>query len=102
MPKDGNAAAGISPLAGKPATKDMLIDVGKRERDYFARRRDISGPNQLVSFGTSGHRGPPFSATFTKPTFWPLPRPSVITAARKPSTALSMGKDTHAKQAGRA
>jgi hypothetical protein len=66
MSKDGNAAAGISPLAGKPATKDMLIDVGKLERDYFARRPDISDPNQLVSFGTSGHRGSPFSATFTE------------------------------------
>ena len=66
MPEDGNAAAGISPLAGNPATKDMPIDVGKLERDYFARRPDISGPNQLVSFGASGHRGPPFSATFTE------------------------------------
>ena len=44
----------------------MLIDVRKLERDYFARRPDISDPNQLVSFGTSGHRGSPFSATFTE------------------------------------
>lgn len=56
MPKDGNAAAGISPLAGKPATKDVLIDVTKLERDYFARRPDISDPNQLVRFGTSAPR----------------------------------------------
>jgi hypothetical protein len=74
MPKDGNAAAGISPLAGKPATKDMLIDVGKLERDYFARRPEISDPNQLVAstpVGTAVLLSPPPSP---KPTFWPLPR----------------------------
>jgi Phosphoglucomutase len=60
------AAKGVSPLAGKPATKDMLIDVGKLEREYFDRRPDVNDPNQLVSFGTSGHRGSPFQATFTE------------------------------------
>lgn len=103
MPKDGNAAAGISPLAGKPATKDMLIDVGKRERDYFARRPDISGPNQLVSFGTSGHRGPPFSATFTEAHILAITQ--AICDYRRSQAIdgpLYMGKDTHAKQAGRA
>ena len=57
---------GVSPLAGKPATKDMLIDVAKLERDYYERRPDVHDPNQLVSFGTSGHRGSPFKGTFTE------------------------------------
>jgi len=39
----------ISPLAGKPATKEMLVDLTKLEREYYECRP--------VSFGTSGHRG---------------------------------------------
>ena len=56
----------ISPLAGKPAPKEMLVDVARLERDYFERRPDLQDPNQLVSFGTSGHRGSPFHGTFTE------------------------------------
>ena len=56
----------VSPLAGRPATKDMLIDVGTLERDYFERRPDIETSAQLVNFGTSGHRGSPFLGTFTE------------------------------------
>ncbi len=51
--------ATMSPLAGKPAPKEMLVDVGRLERDYFDRHPDLHDPNQLVSFGTSGHRGSP-------------------------------------------
>src|SRR5271163_114886 len=56
----------ISPLAGKPAPKAMLIDPAKLEREYYERRPDLSDPNQLVSFGTSGHRGTPLDGTFTE------------------------------------
>ena len=50
----------LSPLAGKSATKEMLVDVARLERGYFERRPDLQDVNQLVSFGTSGHRGSPF------------------------------------------
>jgi phosphoglucomutase len=56
----------ISPLAGKPAPKDMLIDLARLEREYFERRPDVRDPNQLASFGTSGHRGTPLRGTFTE------------------------------------
>src|ERR1700686_4078255 len=46
----------ISPLAGKPAPKEMLVDLARLEREYYERRPDLSDRNQLVSFGTSGHR----------------------------------------------
>ena len=49
----------ISPLAGKPASKEMLVDLTRLEREYYQRRPDVGDPNQLVSFGTSGHRGSP-------------------------------------------
>src|SRR2546421_9926447 len=56
----------ISPLAGKPAPKQMLIDVARLEKEYFERRPDLGDPNQLVSFGTNGHRGSPLHGPFTE------------------------------------
>ena len=56
----------ISPLAGKPAPKELLVDLARLEKDYFERRPDMSDPNQRVSFGTSGHRGSPLRGTFTE------------------------------------
>ena len=56
----------IHPLAGKPAPKELLIDAGKLERDYYERKPDVTDPNQLVSFGTSGHRGTTSNGSFTE------------------------------------
>ena len=56
----------ISPLAGKPAPKELLIGPAQLERDYLSRRPDLEDPNQLVSFGTSGHRGSPLHGSFTE------------------------------------
>ena len=54
----------ISPLAGKPAPKERLIDLARLEREYYERRPDLDDPQQLVSFGTSGHRGSPLRGSF--------------------------------------
>ena len=35
----------ISPLAGKPAPKEMLIDPAQLERDYLERRPNLDDPN---------------------------------------------------------
>lgn len=56
----------LSPLAGKPALKEMLVKVARLESAYFERRAHLQDPNQLVSFGTSGHRASPFQGTFTE------------------------------------
>ena len=56
----------LNPLAGKPAPASLLIDVAKLEADYLKRIPDFADANQLVSFGTSGHRGSPFHGTFTE------------------------------------
>jgi phosphoglucomutase len=56
---------GVHPLAGTRAPAELLIDVEKLERAYHDRQPDLADPNQLVSFGTSGHRGTPFNGSFT-------------------------------------
>ncbi len=87
----------LSPLAGKPAPKEMLVDVSRLEREYFERRPDVQDPNQLVSFGTSGHRGSPLSGTFTEAHILAITQ-AICDYRRSHSVdgPLYMGKDTHA------
>ena len=54
------------PLAGKTAPAEMLIDIAALERAYHERKPDLADANQLVSFGTSGHRGTTGDNTFTE------------------------------------
>ena len=56
----------LSPLAGKPAPREILIDPARLEREYYERTPDLADPGQLVAFGTSGHRGTPSNGTFTE------------------------------------
>jgi phosphoglucomutase len=44
----------------------MLIDVARLEKEYFETKPDVSDPNQLVAFHTSGHRGSSLYGTFTE------------------------------------
>ena len=94
------AAAGISPLAGKPATPEMLVDLARLDREYFARRPDPDDPEQMVKFGTNGHRGSSLRGSFNEAHVVAITqaicdyRTSVGT-----SGPLYMGKDTHALSA---
>jgi phosphoglucomutase len=87
----------IHPLAGQPAPVEQLIDVDKLQQAYAERRPDIGDPHQLVSFGTSGHRGTPSDGTFTEAHV--LAMTQAICDYRRTngiSGPLFMGKDTHA------
>jgi phosphoglucomutase len=56
----------LSPLAGKPAPAELLIDVGALLNEYYNRKPDPDDARQLVSFGTSGHRGTSLDGSFTQ------------------------------------
>jgi len=56
----------ISPLAGKPAPKDILVDIDKLLAAYTDIRPDASDPAQRVAFGTSGHRGSSLDGSFNE------------------------------------
>src|SRR5580693_2480273 len=89
--------ANISPLAGRPAPKEMLVDLTRLEREYFERRPDVADPNQLVSFGTSGHRGTPLDGTFTEAHILAITQAICeYRAAHGVDGPLFVGKDTHA------
>jgi phosphoglucomutase len=87
----------ISPLAGKPAPKEMLVDLSRLEKEYFERRPDLDDPTQRVSFGTSGHRGSPFDGSFTEAHIFAITQAICdYRRARATNGPLYMGKDTHA------
>src|SRR5215470_485652 len=89
--------AKLSPLAGKPAPKSLLVDLAGLERAYFERKLDLEDPSQLVSFGTSGHRGSSLRGSFTDAHIAAITQ--AICEYRRGQGIdgpLYLGKDTHA------
>ena len=87
----------LHPLAGLPAPREMLIDVPHLLREYTERTPDLSDPAQLVSFGTSGHRGTSLNGSFTDAHIAAVTQAIVEYRAGAGITGpLYLGKDTHA------
>src|SRR5882724_7693471 len=87
----------LHPMAGKPAPADLLIDVVRLEREYYERTPDLNSPNQLVSFGTSGHRGSSLKGTFTEAHILAITQAICnYRRAQGIDGPVFMGKDTHA------
>ena len=55
-----------SPLAGKPAPLELLIDVPQLISAYYTEKPDPDERSQQVAFGTSGHRGSSFDCSFNE------------------------------------
>src|ERR1700682_209515 len=87
----------VHPLAGKPAPRELLIDVEKLRRLYFDERPDPSEPQQRVAFGTSGHRGSSLKRAFNEAHILAVTQ-SVCEYRKAQGTngPLYLGKDTHA------
>jgi len=90
----------ISPLAGRPAPKDLLIDPAALEREYYDRKPDMSDLTERVSFGTSGHRGSPLRGSFMEAHILAITQ-AICDYRRSEGIdgPLYMGKDTHALSA---
>ncbi len=87
----------LSPLAGKPAPTQLLVDLDCLERAYFEGKPDPSDPTQLVAFGTSGHRGSSLRGSFNEPHILATTQAICEWRARAGTDGpLYMGKDTHA------
>lgn len=87
----------IHPLAGKPAPASLLINPAQLEKAYYDNKPDLSEPTQLVSFGTSGHRGTSSNGTFTETHVLAITQAICeYRAANGINGPLLMGKDTHA------
>jgi phosphoglucomutase len=85
------------PRAGQPAAAEDLVDVAKLVTAYYTVHPDPGDPVQRVSFGTSGHRGSAFTATFNEDHI--LATTQAICeyrAGRGIDGPLYLGADTHA------
>ncbi|MBF2001216.1 MAG: phosphoglucomutase (alpha-D-glucose-1,6-bisphosphate-dependent) [Synechococcales cyanobacterium M58_A2018_015] len=90
----------ISPLAGKPAPADSLINVAELLEQYYTIHPDPANPLQQISFGTSGHRGSSANGTFNEDHIWAVTQAVVEYRRSQGITGpLFMGIDSHALSA---
>lgn len=54
------------PLAGQAVPESLRVNVPRLVADYYTVTPDPAVPDQAVSFGTSGHRGSSFRASFNE------------------------------------
>ncbi len=86
-----------SPLAGKPAPRELLIDVNKLTSAYYDLHPDPADPAQQVAFGTSGHRGTSLERTFNEDHVLAICQALCEYRQRQGIDGpLFIGKDTHA------
>ena len=87
----------ISPLAGKPAPRSLLVNVPKLVTAYYSEVPDPSVPGQQVVFGTSGHRGSAFEKSFNE---WHILAISQAICLYRTQNGIDgplfLGMDTHA------
>ena len=84
-------------LAGKRVPRELLTNIPRLLADYYTYKPDIKNPHNLVSFGTSGHRGSSFKNSFNEDHVLAICQS--ICELRKSGNItgpLYVGKDTHA------
>ena len=87
----------LSPLAGKLAPGNLLVDLARLEAAYYARPSEGGAGLPPVSFGTSGHRGSSLNGSFTESHILCITQAICeYRAAKGIDGPLFIGKDTHA------
>ncbi len=84
-------------LAGKLSPKEILVPISSLISDYFLKKPDLKEKSNLVSFGTSGHRGSSTKSSFNEDHMLAITQ--AICEYRKANDIngkLFLGKDTHA------
>jgi len=87
----------LNALAGKPAPRDILVNVPRLITAYYAEIPDPSVASQRVAFGTSGHRGSAFDRAFNEWHILAITQ-GICEYRKKQGTdgPLFLGMDTHA------
>ncbi len=86
-----------SPLAGKPAPRELLVETPQLLAAYYTETPDPEDVSQRVSFGTSGHRGSSLEGSFNEAHILAVCQAMVEYRADQGITGpLYIGKDTHA------
>ena len=84
-------------LAGKPAPLELLINVPRLISAYYTNHPDPQDAAQLVSFGTSGHRGTALENSFNEDHILAICQAICeMRQAKGINGPLYLGMDTHA------
>jgi len=95
--KDDMSESTVNPLAGKPVPETLLANIPRLMTAYFALTPDASVPTQRVSFGTSGHRGSAYAASFNEAHILAITQAVCLYRKSAGITGpLFLGMDTHA------
>ena len=87
----------LHPQAGKPASKEQLVNVARLISAYYTNKPEKGNTTQAVAFGTSGHRGSAFLNTFTDTHIAAICQALAEYRLSQGTTGpLYMGMDTHA------
>ncbi len=90
----------VSPLAGKPAEQNILVNIPRLVTAYFTGKPDPSIATEKVSFGTSGHRGSSFKNSFNENHILAITQAIChYRNQQKTDGPLYLGFDTHALSA---
>ena len=87
----------LSPLAGKPAPRELLVNVPRLITTYYSEKPDVNVASEKVAFGTSGHRGSAFKRAFNEEHILAITQAICVYRKEQGITGpLYLGIDTHA------
>jgi phosphoglucomutase len=87
----------IHELAGKPAPREILVNIPRLLSAYYVNKPDTGNPHNMVSFGTSGHRGSSFKNSFNEDHVLAICQAICeLKKSRNICGPLYVGMDTHA------
>ncbi|MEA1929035.1 MAG: phosphoglucomutase (alpha-D-glucose-1,6-bisphosphate-dependent) [Candidatus Auribacterota bacterium] len=87
----------ISPYAGKPAPRELLVNIPRLVSKYYTGQPDPEDPAQQVAFGTSGHRGSSLENSFNEAHILAISQAICEFRGEQGFTGpLYIGMDTHA------
>jgi len=86
----------IHNLAGKLAPKNKLVNVANLVSEYYLKKPDINKKENLVKFGTSGHRGSSLNGSFNETHILAITQAVAEYRKDKVNGILFIGMDTHA------
>ncbi len=90
----------ISPLAGRPAEQNILINIPRLVSAYYSEKPDPDEMDQRVEFGTSGHRGSALKNSFNENHILAITQAICLyRKEQKIDGPLYLGFDTHALSA---
>jgi phosphoglucomutase len=86
----------VHALAGKPAPRELLVNIPRLIAAYYTRHPDPAEPSQRVSFGTSGHRGSSLDGCFNEDHILAIAQAICeYRASKSIDGPLYLGMDTH-------